>query len=570
MITKDSTKARLMIGWLGLAAAYIFLVLPRLGKPMLGWEALVWDIPYQIATHGYSAVRYFYIPPLYDSFIALSFRIFSISEFSARIPGICCFLFMPAAIYFLTKAISASRDRLPVFFIACAMFITAPIVIQGSLLIDRSDTTLLMLALTLFYLCIFKMEDRFSVPAMLSASGLYALCLWTKVTTPLACLVSIPLAYMICGKIRKGLFVSLGIFSIGAVFFAVTWGAFCYFIAGMGRFFEPFAYYKASASGTLLGARSGALIRIVLDLFRIYLWLSPFLLILSILAAWKLFAGNLKREAHVKEMQLAIFAGVVFAGYLYANATFSGFPKYIVPALPMVCCIAANFIWRTIQGISGRKAFFGGVILAGAASIYYIFIVKDWVYTTFLLRQAQVTGLVSNAFQGLAFQQTLYLICPIALFLLSYSLFTASFFRRAVIICFAALIASNVALDIIQRQAAYSVNFAYGTEGAERLRSFLMLTQPANALSSIEGYVANVGRVGFGGINADVWDDPRKLLKLLTGYKPECLIYGLAVNTATQLRNTMADPLVKAFLDNNYESHVMGSYTVLTVRKRPM
>ncbi|MCX5667894.1 MAG: glycosyltransferase family 39 protein [Candidatus Omnitrophica bacterium] len=568
MALKDKAKNYLMPLWIGLAAAYILLILPRMSKPILGWEAMVcWQIPREIAAHGYAAVKFFKLPPLYDSLIAASFKIFGISEISARLTGMICFLIMPVMIYLLVKEMTEEKDTLPVAFIASAIFCTAPLIIQGSLLIDRSDTTILTFALTLFYLALLKTEGRPLAYRVASLGALYAVCLWVKVTTPLACLAAVPLAYILCGRIKYGILFSLGVFISGITLFAITWGAFCFFLVGMSRFFEPLGYYGAAASGTVLALKSGLLTRIILDLFRVYLWFSPLLLMLGALAAFTVFKRLLREPAAaIKDTQLLIFIGVVAAGYLYTNATFSGFPKYVAPVMPMLACVIAKFVWEKIgKGFGGKELFL--IALSFSAGVaYYIMFVKDWVYVVYALRQAQSVGMAGSAIPGAIYQQALYLLFPAVVFFLSLLMIPGPLIKKLALVLFVCLVAGNVALDIMQRNAAYAVNFGYGTEGAEELRAFLKAKQPTDVFSSIEGYVANVGDVRFRGIDADVWNDPGKFLAFMKRYGPECLIYGLGVNTASQIRGTMDIQAVRAYLKNGYDSRAIGSYNILLKR----
>lgn len=568
MVLKDKNKNYLLPLWIILSAAYILLVLPRMSRPILGWEALVWQIPRDIADHGYTAVRFFYLPPLYDSLIAASFKMFGLSEFSARLPGMISFLIMPVMIYLLVKETTKEKDLLPVVLIAGAIFFTAPLVVQGSLIIDRSDTTILTLALTLFYLVLLKTERRPLIYRIVSLGALYAVCLWVKVTTPLACLAAVPLAYIFSGRFKYGIILSLGVFVSGIALFIMTWGAFCFFITGMGRFLEPLGYYGTAASDAILTLRSGLLIRIVLDIFRIYLWFSPLLLILGALAAFDVFKRPLKEpENYVKDMQLVTFIGVTAIGYLYANATFSGFPKYVAPVMPMLACVIAKFTWEKIgKGLGGKElSLIALSIPAGVA--YYMIFVKDWVYAIYLLRHAQSMGLSGSVIPGIIYQQALYLLFPAAVFFISLFFIPGALIKKLSIVLLISLIAGNAALDIMQRNAAYTVNFGYGTSGSEELKAFLKAKQPAEVFSSVEGYVANAGDIGFHGIGADIWDDPEKFLAFMKKNRPGCLIYGLGANTASQISGTMSGREVRAYLDSDYDSETIGSYNILLKRR---
>ena len=568
MALKDKAKKYLILGWIGLAAAYILLVLPRMSKPILGWEVLLWQIPREIATHGYAAVRFFYLPPLYDSLIAASFKIFGISEVSIRLTEMIFFLIMPVMIYFLVNEITEKRDTLPVVFIASTIFFTAPLIIQGSLIVSMTDTTILTFALTLFYLALLKSEGRSLAYRVVLLGALYAVCLWAKLTTPLACLAAVPLAYIFCGRFRYGILLSLGVFISGITLFVITWGAFCFFLVGISRFVEPLGYYAASASDTILTLKHGLLVRIILDLFRIYLWFSPLLLILGALAAFNVFKRLSKEPTTaIKDTQLLTFISVVAVGYLYANATCIGFPKYVIPLMPMLACVIAKFVWEKIEKGFGRRELFLIALFSLAGIVYYIVFVKDWVYAIYVLRHAQSVGMAGRVIPGVIYQQAIYLLFPVAVFFISIFLISGDLMKRLSLVLSICLIASNVALDIMQRNAAYAVSFNYGTEGAEELKVFLKVKQPTDVFSSIEGFVANVGDIRFHGINADVWDDPEKFLAFMEKYKPECLIYGLGANTASQIRDTMGIQAVRAYLKNGYDSRTIGSYNILLKRR---
>jgi hypothetical protein len=272
-------------------------------------------------------------------------------------------------------------------------------------------------------------------------------------------------------------------------------------------------------------------------------------------------------EDNAKDMQLLTFAGVVAIGYLYANAVFSGFPKYVVPIMPIIACVIAKFIWENTGKESGRKHLFFIALSLSAGIAYYIIFVKDWVYAIYMLRQAQSAGMAGSVIPEVVSQQTLYLLFPIAIFFISFFLFSIPFIKRLVLVLLVCLIAGNCALDIMQRNAAYAVNFGYGTEGAEELKSFLATKQPADVFSSIEGYVANIDGIKFHCINADVWDDPAIFLAFMQRYRPEYLIYGLGANTASQIRGTINAHAVKVYLKNGYDSRTMGSYNILLKRR---
>ena len=91
---------------------YLFLIMPKIAKPIAGWEICTWEVARSIAQNGPAAVKFFYLPPLYASLIALSFKLFGISEISARIIGVVCFIAIQAVICLLIKEISVNKKNL--------------------------------------------------------------------------------------------------------------------------------------------------------------------------------------------------------------------------------------------------------------------------------------------------------------------------------------------------------------------------------------------------------------------------------------------------------------------------
>lgn len=550
--------------WALWAMGYLFLIIPQLKKPILGWGYYMWQVAQDIAQHGFSSVKFFVLPPLYTSLMAASFKIFGMSELSARLPGVVCFILMPPVIYFLIREITDAKDRFLTVAVAAALFLSSPAAIQGSLVIEHSDTTLFMLLISLFYIFLFKSENRSLTYCAVFLGIVYGLCLWAKVTTALAIIVALPIAYFLNGEIKNGIKRFPVIVITGIIFFIMSWGAFCYFAAGIKHFLDPIAYYTASAADTLLVFNAAVLKKIALDIFRIILWFSPLLLLLAAFSVFDIFESRAANAYRKKDMHLIVFSGIVFFVYLYANATFSSFPKYIVPVLPLLCCvIAKSAVSHLKEVLQNRRIWLILVLLFGAGVVYYRVVVGDQVRNIYLLRQAQLLGSVKSYFSSFFYHQLLYAFFPALIFFLSFYFISTSMSRRLILAMLICLAAGNSALGLIQRSAGYAVNFAYGAEGTEELRSFLREHPFLEVTTSDEGFMAGVGEVKFQRMSGGKWDNPKEFLSLIKESPPECLIYGLACNGVLQLRETMENPDVKSYLDNDYRGIRIGSYHVL-------
>ena len=555
--------------WALWAMIYFFLIITQLKKPILGWGYYLWQVAQAIAQHGFSSVKFFVLPPLYTSLMAVSFKIFGLSELSARLPGVVCFLLMPPVIYFLIQEITYAKDRFLTVAVAAALFLSSPAAIQGSLVIEHSDTTLFMLLISLFYIFLFKAESRSLTYCVVFPGIMYGLCLWAKVTTALGVIVALPIAYFLSGEIKNGIKRFLVIPTTGIIFFVMSWGAFCYFVVGIKHFLDPIAYYTASAADTLLVFNATVFKKIALDIFRITLWFSPLLLLLGAVSIFDLCRKRSVNSYWKKDMQLIIFSGVVFFVYLYANATFSSFPKYIVPILPLLCCIIAKFAVSHLKEVlQNRRIWLILGLLFGAGVVYCRVLVGDQIRNIYLLRQAQLLGSVKNYFSVFFYHQMLYVFFPALIFLVSLCFISTSIARRLILAMLICLLAGNSALGLIQARAGYAVNFAYGAEGTEELRLFLRERPHLKVTTSDEGFMAGVGEVKFQRISGEKWDNPEEFLSLIQESPPECLIFGLACNGVLQLRETMENPDVKSYLDNHYQGISIGSYHVLLRKGR--
>lgn len=557
----------LLIAWLVSAAFSFLLVLPRMAKPIIGWEICSWDVARSISEGGPASVRFFYLPPLYTSLIALSFKLFGISEASARIPGALCFIAVLLVICLLIKEISSNKEEsLPAGIIALILFVFSPAVPQGFLMIDTPDTTLFMLLACLFYLFLFKTEALSLGWRVIWLGILYALCLWAKMTTALSFLIALPLSFLLTGERKTAVNLSLGVFFFGAVLFILSWFSYCYFIPGAGRFMEPFNYYAMNTADSFFVGLSEKIARIILDMFRISLWFSPFLLILGVPAVFDMMK-NSQRQENKKIIHLAVFSLIVIAGYLAANATFSSFPKYLVPALPTLYCVIACYIWRIFRGALNRGSAVVFFLSASAGVFYYLFFTGDIIYDIFLLRQAQLHGDIFAYVCRMLAKGALYLSFPAFVALISARFMPVSLGRRIIFGMFTALIAANIAVTLAQIKADYSLNYGYGSAGIEELKEFLEEKAPLEVFTTTEGVIVNMPGVKFSGPTVGAWETPAAFLEFMFKIKPRAFLYGLPVNNIKQLKTVLLSPEVKGFMNRNYDKYEFGDYELLIRRE---
>lgn len=550
--------------WILWAGWFLYLILPQLKAPVIGWGSFTWETALTIALSGYERVRFFYLPPLYTSFIAASVTLFGASELSARLPGVVSVLAMPFLIAHIVGACVESRQRKSAFLLACGLCLTAPAVIQGALVIDHPDTHLTLAAVTLFYLAFFK-SIRWRAGKRLAVLGaVYSLCLWSKITTALAIPLAGILAGLICRQKREAALV-LGASLIGAVLFLVSWAVFCRAFAGLERFSEPFSYYLKAARDTVFQSPRQQAGKILFDLVRVALWSSPLLLLLAGGALIRAVRGAFRKEYPPQYAHLAAFVIVLAAGYGYANATFSGFPKYILPAAGILACLCSCVIAGQLAGMKIRIA---SMLTAGCVVLTLLFLhlfVGDAVYAQYLIRAAQFSGRgpLAPVFTAAAQQAGVFVLSGINCALLKRG-FGDTIYRSALVSLLLVLFSSNIYTACLQRDAGYSVNYAYGTRGAGDLRDYLNGREEQELWSSIEGFLVLTNGSRFHGIPAEMFNDAQAFEVFVRTYAPAHIVLGLAANTAFQLRMLGAREEFQQYLSRHYRLQRFGDYHLYT------
>lgn len=159
--------------------------------------------------------------PGYSIFLAAVFKIFGISVRIARLANIFCIIVTIFLIYFLTKKTFNKNSAIW----ASIIYLISPIVIQGSMLMDYADTSLLPLAFTLFFFSVVNANRESKSVTDIIAIGLaIALCFWSKITSSIALVASLIL-YLIFNykNFRKyHVKILIGIL-IGIIVFFTTW-----------------------------------------------------------------------------------------------------------------------------------------------------------------------------------------------------------------------------------------------------------------------------------------------------------------------------------------------------------
>ncbi|MFH1507780.1 MAG: hypothetical protein ABIG46_05070 [Candidatus Omnitrophota bacterium] len=562
----ESVKIRsgLLIYFILITLIFLFCILPKVNKPIMGWEVYTWQMAESIEHDGLSGAKYFYNTPLYALIISFFFKAFGVLEVSARLPGIIAIIMMPVfLLLFIRELTTDAAERKGAFVISSLIFLLSPVVVQGSLVIDLPDTTLLMFAVSVFFLYLAKSANMNFAKRALILGLIYFLCIALKMTTSLACVISIAIAGFFLRDFKKYLYLSFVVFGVGVFLHIFTWFLLCVFFIGLGRFYEPFRYYYLAASSSFVDQWSFMLPKIAQDVLRIYLWFSPFFIILAFLAFKDTLNRIYRKNEYKSVLPSLIFIIIVVSVYLVANATFSGFPKYLAPVYGILCAVTGLYVYKKVIPLWRPKFLISAALLIFLGGIYYNFFIRDGLYSVYILRSASLAGRLAEVIPEFVFIQLKLLLLPVFIFIILRILFRMSAIFILIASLLTSLLAGNIALNLEQRRASYSTNYAYGIEGAQDLKDYLQENAPLAVYSSVEGFLANTPGVVFLPIYPIAWDNADEFYIFLKNLKPQALVYGLATNYLWQLEPIFNDPLVKGYLEAGYRKKVIGAYNVL-------
>ncbi|MBI3965463.1 MAG: glycosyltransferase family 39 protein [Chloroflexi bacterium] len=202
-------------------------------------------------------------------------------------------------------------------------------------------------------------------------TGLFALALWAKVTTPLSLVGLVAVDGVPRGRLAQHLYLAVIVGAGGGAAFGVTWLIATSLLGWPWAMpFEVTWLELTDASGT---ARSWLT---SLEGFKravapITFWTSPYFALLCVGATvWRLARFVRTRRAEPLDTVL-LLAGVIFFTYLIRSAGF--FPKYHVAMLPLWCVVVAAWLLRLVYRLTRLEV--GALALGLVLATAYLYVI---------------------------------------------------------------------------------------------------------------------------------------------------------------------------------------------------
>ncbi len=451
----------------GILAAYGWLVAPQLGKPLvyddvnfaLAAEAIArTGLPH--GNQGYLLHLYdqqeqwaLWHPPLYLYALGVTMALFGPGETAARAPGVLCQLVAAGFAFDLARrmATSGCKDATSgavAGVLAVALFLLCPLTVQAALILDI-DNTLLMVLLTVYVWLVARLADRWPPRTVVGFGLLYAVSLWTKLTTPFILLAGLAFTRLFQGIGVRGVLEALVVGALGWVLFAASWLAYTGLTSAPLSYTFDVAYFEAIESGASTRERFASLAAFSSGTAPAILWIGPFFCLLFVATGLPRL-HRLLRGRGLEPSDLAIVLGAaIYLAYMVKLA--GNFPKYHAAMLPLWAAGSGALVARSAGRPSWAQLAVAGVGLLAAGAWLGTRTPALWTiqFTPPLVRLLIVVpGLVGLALVGLWAQ-----------------LGRANPLRAAPVALAVLTLAWSLALDVHQRGFPGSTTYFYGRHG---------------------------------------------------------------------------------------------------------
>jgi hypothetical protein len=546
-------------------AVFLAATLSRVSIPMAEWDHVILSAAADWA-QGVHHEWLFDHPPLYPACLALVFRAFGAGADVARTVNIACVLVTALCLYRWSAIVFNSKAA----FWALVVFLAHPFPIQGVSSMDMADTSMLPLLFLWTAAALRSLVLRPTAGRAGCLGACLAMCMWAKLSATIAWMTALGAGFGVAwlvGERREMLHHGIGLAAgcfLGIGIYLVTSFVILNGLWGSEAFLFPWraAYAAVMDRGELDGA-AGAL-SMLYSLFKIVVWLSPYLLLIFCLA----FRDALKEYARSSSSgnRFLIWIGTAAAAYGLAHILIGGanygFPRYHAPIFPIMCMLSGSFISASMP-VGGRRGRLALGIATAASVILSAMLAPDPLLflnirlKEMLLRPEGFLYLIGQALAAFLPMYGLSLLAALGV------LRTQAPARPKTVwavVCILGLLATVVSQDLQHAMAPYRTTVQYGASGKEELvKAVRAHLSPGDRVLAAPEFIyelrdLNVPRVG--------WKDLRsfeRFHRFVRQYEPAAIIGGLTVSSLGHLKWMLSEETCR-FLSERYRAHRVGTY----------
>jgi hypothetical protein len=322
----------------------------------------------------------------------------------------------------------------------------------------------------------------------------------------------------------------------------------------------PFVYLARSFQETTVGERASGASRLVQNMLYLVFWgMNPFLIVLT---AGSVVVGYVRKLPRTELCYLA--AGVwLLCGYGVVGGALFGFPKYQIPAMPLIC-LGIALAWKDLWSFKqiGRQ---GAVHLVILGLMSWLLIVKTGDPLHAMRIDVRETAAVGGAIRLEMMELgLLFAICWGAL-----SMALVLFWWRVRVMTLWQLLLlgvlwTNGVFAVWQGNRPYSTGYVYGDEGETRevagLIEFCRWTdRPLFVPHEVLFQIGDFRLVD--GLPMD-WTDLDAVAERVAKEHPPMVAVSVLTNTTSEVREVLRHEKLQKNLPPNYERKRVGRYYI--------
>ena len=467
---------------------------------------------------------------------------------TVQLTGCLCWL---AVLCLLWKLAETKQER----WVACGLCAFLPMAQQAAVTVEIDQTVLPIVTLLLCWRAKRFMEES-SVKNGLWLASSMALALWGRLTTPI---VLIPLFVGFAWwstDWRKAVKTTVWLL-FGCVAFFETWRLYC--LATGVKLWGPFEYLVQSFQETTVGERASGVSRLVQNMLYLVFWgMNPFLLVLTV---GSVIMGCWKQRPRTELCYLA--AGVwLLCGYEVVGGALFGFPKYQMPAMPLIClgiALAWKGLWSFPKMERREVLYLGGLAVLALLAMAFLgdplFAMRITVRET-----AVIGGSVRLELMKIGMR---FAVCWGTL--LVGFVFVRRQLRMAVwqLLLFCVLWTNGV-YSVWQGNRPYATGYVYGDEGETQKLAMQIVDNKWMEGSLLVPHEILFATGDFRLIDRPLikWMNVDELAERIVAEKPPMIALGVLTDMTWCIKGVLQDEKLQKILHSDYEMRRVGRYYV--------
>ena len=525
----------------GFIAAAVLVFLPallvslnavKLHYPTAQWDGWALDAVLAIRNGTFAQTPYIVHPPLYLYLLSFFQQLFHGGFLEgARLLDFSFYLATGWLVFFLSRRLAPEGCELTAGLLGAAVYFTSPLAVQGALLLDLGDTSLVPLAATA-YACLLARGGSGVLNSVLLASA-FALNLWTKLIHSFFFLIAALADVLVNRKdILSGR--HLRLIGAGIFIFAITWTVYAFTSLKAGDQWKPMEYlvkgmifdYQRQDLALGLGKMFASKLN---NGLRVMLWIWPPLLLWGIRILKRGFGSYPERYFNY-------FIIIFLTAAVISKGVSNGFPKYHSAVLPLLCALGGAYAAEALAGLKWGRPLLR-VAAAVAAGWFLIFFAGDPFYSfNYGFKMAVING---NGLPGAVWRFVLELLTvPAAILLLFYAV--RRFFDRQPSVMFSLLAAGLVwqtAVGYCQAKGDYFTTYGYGTAGKAAAVDYIKRNIGKGLVFGPNEFDWEFREAGVPFLNASDFCQMSEscVLGILRDKKTDFFVFGPASNTMKQV-----------------------------------